>query len=360
MRHLPIAASTMLLCCIVLAADQQAPQFRANTDLVSVYATVLDADGRLVTDLSEDDFEVLDDGRRQPVSLFASGLQPITIVIMLDRSGSVTANYDLVRTAAERLVGNLLPEDRARIGSFSRHVQLDPVAFTSDQNELIRILRYNLQEGGPTPLWEAASAAMEALSREAGRRVILLFSDGKNSPQFSQLEVEFDDVRDRARREDVMVYAIGLATDCEAAPASSQPDVVFFQRRGRGGRIGGGRIGVRRPPRMPTIPGGVRLPPRGGALPPPIHAPARPGCRPSVPDPDLHQLAADGGGGYFVLDRTDDLGATFARVAEELHHQYLLAFQTPARDGRVHRLKVQVRRPGTSVRARTSYLAPAR
>ena len=363
MRLLPLAASTMLISGAVLAAAQQGPQFRANTDLVSVYATVLDAEGRLITDLSEDDFEVFDNGKRQPVSLFASGLQPITIVIMLDRSGSVTANYELVRAAAEQLVGNLLPEDRARIGSFSRRVQIDPITFTSDQNELIRILRYDLQEGGPTPLWEAASAAMQALSREEGRRVVLLFSDGKNSPTFSQLEVEFDDVRERARREDVMVYAIGLATDCEApAPAPSGLGALLFQRRGRGGRIGGGRIGGRRLPGVPTIPGGIRLPPRGGTLPAPptgtMGAPPR--CRPSVPDPDLHQLAADGGGGYFQLDRTDDLGATFARVADELHHQYLLAFPTPLRDGKVHRLKVQVHSPGMRVRARTSYLAPAR
>ncbi len=362
-----LTACTLLTAGALLAAAEQGPQFRANTDLVSVYATVVDADGRIVTDLTAGDFDVLDNGKRQPISIFADDLQPITIVIMLDRSGSVTANFDLVREAAEELVGNLLPDDRARIGSFSRYVQIDPITFTSDRRELVRILRNELQSGGPTPLWEATSAAMQALSREEGRRVLLLFSDGKNSPQFSQLEVEFDEVRERARREDVMVYAIGLATACDAAPAPAGLDSLFFQRRGgtrgRGGRIGGGPIGGRRIPGVPTLPGGIRIPPPGRTLPPipPTGGVMTiPACRPSAPDPDLHKLAADGGGGYFVLERTDDLGATFARVADELHHQYLLAFQAPARDGKVHRLKVQVRRPGLSVRARTNYLAPAR
>jgi hypothetical protein len=80
-------------------------------------------------------------------------------------------------------------------------------------------------------------------------------------------------------------------------------------------------------------------------------------CRPTEPDADLRHLAGDGGGGYFVLDRADDLGATFARVADELHRQYLLAFQTPERDGRVHELVVRVRHADMSVRARTSYVA---
>jgi len=351
----------------VLAAGQQQAQFRANTDLVPVYATALDDDGHLVTDLGAGDFEILDNGRLQPLSLFANTLQPITIVVMLDRSGSVTENFDLVRKATEQLVGNLLPDDRARIGSFSRQVEINPPTFTSDPDELVRILRYDLQAGGPTPLWEAAMSAMSALADEPGRRVVLLFSDGKNSPTFTQADIEFDDVRERARREDVMVYAIGLSSDCEIpAPRPTGLGELLFQRRGgsprgRGGRIGGGRMGPRLPG-LPIGPGGLRLPP--GTMPPPPDP--RSGssydglgpCRPSAPDPDLQALAYDGGGGYFVLDRAADLGATFSRVADELHQQYLLGFQAQAHDGKVHRLKVRANREGVTVRARTSYQAP--
>jgi hypothetical protein len=78
-----------------------------------------------------------------------------------------------------------------------------------------------------------------------------------------------------------------------------------------------------------------------------------------APAPELKALAAEGGGGYFQLEDEDDLGATFSRVADELHRQYLLAFAPSSRDGRLHRLRVRVRGSDLSVRARASYLAPA-
>ena len=80
-------------------------------------------------------------------------------------------------------------------------------------------------------------------------------------------------------------------------------------------------------------------------------------CADAGPDPELRQLAEEGGGGYFELKAGDDLRATFSRVADELHHQYLLAFSATHLDGTVHRLEVRVRPPGLSVRARRSYVA---
>ena len=81
------------------------------------------------------------------------------------------------------------------------------------------------------------------------------------------------------------------------------------------------------------------------------------GCQPTTPDPDLRTLAADGGGGYFELRPTDDLRKTFARVADELHHQYLLAFPAPVLDGTMHSIEVRVRQANYTVRARKGYLA---
>ncbi len=75
------------------------------------------------------------------------------------------------------------------------------------------------------------------------------------------------------------------------------------------------------------------------------------------PDPHLRTLADENGGGYFELHTASDLSATFARVAEELHHQYLLAFSPKVFDGQVHTLEVRVRRPGLTARARRSYVA---
>ena len=77
----------------------------------------------------------------------------------------------------------------------------------------------------------------------------------------------------------------------------------------------------------------------------------------SVLDPRLPQVAAETGGGYFELERTDDLAATFARVSEELHQQYTLGFEAPVLDGKTHKISVEVRGEGLTARARRSYLA---
>jgi hypothetical protein len=82
-----------------------------------------------------------------------------------------------------------------------------------------------------------------------------------------------------------------------------------------------------------------------------------PPCVESGPDQDLRELAAVGGGGYFELRSTADLRTTFARVADELHHQYLLAFSAARQDHALHRLEVRVRRPRMTVRARRNYVA---
>ena len=119
-----------------MLSAQQGPAFRSGSDTVSIYATVLDETGRLVPGLTIDDFEVYDNGKRQTVTVFANDPQPITIVIMLDRSRSMAENFDLVRKAAERFVSHIEPADRARIGSFSNRIEIDPVEFTSDQRPL--------------------------------------------------------------------------------------------------------------------------------------------------------------------------------------------------------------------------------
>ena len=77
----------------------------------------------------------------------------------------------------------------------------------------------------------------------------------------------------------------------------------------------------------------------------------------SRPDRGLKKLAEETGGGYFLLKKTDELGETFTRVAQELHSQYVLGFTPQTLDGKVHRLEVRLKKPGLSARARKSYLA---
>jgi Ca-activated chloride channel family protein len=188
------------------ASQDQQPAFRSTTQTVPIYATVLDASGRLVPDLSEDDFEVYDNLKPRPISIFKSDIQPITVVAMLDTSGSMTLNLDFLKIAAEQFVLRMLPDDRARIGSFSDIIRLSPT-FTGDRDELVRILHTDIRFGNPTFLWDAIDRSMDALTDEPGRRVVLIFTDGED--QTSRVTT-FDKVIARAQREDFMIYAIGL------------------------------------------------------------------------------------------------------------------------------------------------------
>lgn len=203
-----------VLCCLLLlllpgtAAELTGQQavFRSATTTVAVYATVTDAEGRLVPDLREEHFEVYDNGALQPLTLFKSDVQPITVVAMLDTSGSMTLNLDFLKIAAERFVLRLLPDDKARVGSFSDKIRV-MAQFTSDRDELIRYLHNDIQFGNPTFLWDAIDVSMSALAGQTGRRVVLVFTDGED--ERSQAN-DFDDVMERAQREGYMVYAIGL------------------------------------------------------------------------------------------------------------------------------------------------------
>lgn len=315
------------------AAAQQPPTFRVATDLVSIYATVTDRSGRLVTDLTRDEFEVRDNGRRQTLSVFSNDLQPFSAVVMIDRSGSMASHFELVRQAAATFVAHLLEGDRLRIGSFSQDIILSPATFTDDREQLLEILREDLQDAGGSPVWEAIDRSITALSSEPGRRVVLVFSDGDNTGSPDRPAVNVKDLIRRAEEHDVMVYAIGFSI-VETHRVTSP---VFPPR----------------PPRTRPRP----FPP-GGALPfgqwgSPVLT--RTTTRP--PHPGLEQLASASGGGYFAMSTSTGLEAIFARVAEELHRQYWLGFTPGTPDGRVHRLDVRVRRSGLTVRARRDYVA---
>lgn len=311
---LPLAAAVLSVPALLAAqaaAPVRPPQFRSTVRTVPVYVTVVGDDGRLVTDLTRDDFEVYDDGERQPITVFSNAAQPITVVMMIDRSGSVRASFRLIQDAAAAFVRRLRPADKARIGSFANRVQVDPRAFTGDRDELLQIIYTELQDSGATPLWNAIDVAMTALLHEEGRRVVLVFTDGRDSPLTSRrTNLSEDDVRERAVREDVMVYGIGL-TGTQRGP-------------------GGGGSGL----------------PFGGVE--------------QAPDEGLVRLAAVSGGGYFPIRSASNLGETFARVADELHRQYLLGFVPAKLDGRTHRIEVRLAREGLTARARQSYVAPER
>lgn len=196
---------------IGLVAHTPQPQegrFRASVDTVSIYATVNDANGRLVPDLTKDDFTVLDNGVAREITFFSSDVQPITVVLMLDMSYSMVSRYMRVRSSTLSFVDALRPEDRAQIGTFGEEIAISP-HLTGDKQVLRRVLRDELWPMGGTPIWNALDAAMTSLASESGRRVVLTLTDGQNVCNFRRC-LKPGDIERRAVREGFMLYAIGM------------------------------------------------------------------------------------------------------------------------------------------------------
>ncbi|MBI3492006.1 MAG: VWA domain-containing protein [Acidobacteria bacterium] len=281
-----------------LAAQQpqapQAPTFKSGTQIVSLFVTVADADKRLVPDLTKDDFEVFDNDKPQPIVYFDNGIHPITVIVMLDTSGSMTGTIGLLRQAAEQFIIRLLPDDKGRVGAFNDKIQFS-ARFTSDRDELVTDVK-ELDYGNGTRLWDAVGASLDELRGIEGRRVILVFTDGDDTESKT---MSLGKVIERARADEVMIYAIGLESN-------------YFN----------GQRMVR-----------------------------------SKPDSGLRKIADETGGGYFELTKTADLAPTFTRVAYELHSQYVIGFSPTQLDNRVHKLAVKMKKPGLTARARRSYVA---
>lgn len=310
-----LVSGVLAICVVILAAvdAQQTPVFRGVGDAVRVFVTVTDGDGRLVTTLPREAFEVRDEGKPQPLTLFDNTPQPIRLVVMLDVSGSMEGNLPLLRAAADQLFARLRPDDVVRVGAFGHDITISP-EFTRNVNELRSALPTMIAPDAPTPLWRALEKALQAFDKESDQRpVIIVLSDGKDSGMFdfSQSPISQAEIIDRARLDSVMIYAIGM--------------------RSRGSQ------------RMPPAagPGGLQ------AM-----------MMADMPDPGLARVAQETGGGYLEIRAGQDLAAAFAQVADELHSQYLLGFAPPKRDGKKHDIDVRLTQRGMTARSRKSYVAP--
>jgi VWFA-related protein len=314
--------------------QQQPPTFRGGVRMVAVPTSVFNQHGELVTDLQRDQFLIFDDGRRQELTHFESGQQPITALVLLDTSASMIPRLDLARQAAEQFIVRLWPGDRAQVGSFSDRIQLLG-DFTDDRDDLLQALRDEVHIGNPTRLIDAVNAGMSALSPLGGRRVLVVLTDGCDTYS----EMGWDALLGRLPAEEFMVYAVQMGGALPRLPANRQP-------MGRPNRSGG-CVGREHDFEMSVLPaetlsGFFRM-----------NNPTRI----LTPSQVLSRLTAETGGGHFVLTARDDVNTTFTRVMYELHHQYLLGFVPQVSDGKRHEITVRVNQPNLLVRARRGYLA---
>jgi Ca-activated chloride channel family protein len=300
-RLSPRQALAVAACALTLLAVPTGAQIRVSTQTVPLYVTVTDGAKRIVPGLLREDFEVYDNGKLQTLTNFNNEATPISVIVMLDTSGSMTLTLDLVKQAAEEFILRLLPADRAKVGAFNDKIEVKPTSglpFSNNRDQLIRALG-DLDFGYPTRLYDAVDFSINELEGAENRKVVLVFTDGEDTAS----RVGSGDVTERSRTQEVMVYSVGLENE--------------FMNGGRRVR--------------------------------------------TSPDRGLRRLSEETGGGFFVLSykQKDDLGATFTRVAQELHSQYVMGFSPETLDNKVHKLEVRLKQPGMTARARKSYLAAA-
>jgi Ca-activated chloride channel family protein len=277
--------------------------FRARTDLVALQVSVVDAQGRSISDLRIEDFAVFEEGMRQPVTLFATSTSPVDIMLLLDTSGSMGERLAAARDAALELVHTLRPGDRAALVLFSDLVRIAQ-SLTDDHASLEAAIRSASPAGG-TALHEAVYIALRDLARvqraakEIRRQALVVLSDGEDT---SSRNVSLQDLLDTARRGSVTVYTIMPASSTEIDP---------FERVARGA----------------------------------------PGA-----EFNMRNLARETGGRSFMPTRSEDLSSAYRQIAHELSQQYWLAYVAPASSGGFRRVSVQiVMQPELRVRTRSGY-----
>lgn len=204
-RVVPALVLGLALVAQRVPAFQAGQPFRTGVNTVPIYATVTDSRGTPVSDLSAQDFEVYDEGRRQPITVFNRDVQAMTLAILLDRSPSVFDVSERLHTAVNELVRRLLPADRASLGTFSHVVTLNP-SLTRDHDALLRRLGDEAPFPAGTALWDAIEAGRAAIAGEGGRRVVLIFTDAADNSSRSDI----DAVRTALEKEGVMTYAVGV------------------------------------------------------------------------------------------------------------------------------------------------------
>lgn len=294
MKTWRVGLSLLPWLLVPLVAEAQTPTFRSGVITVPMYVTAIDAQRRLIPDLVKEDFDILDNNVLQEITVFQNEPLPVSVAVMLDTSASMTLNIDLLKRATEQFLIRLLPADKARVGAFNDKLQFSG-DFSGNRDDLVGALN-DLDFGNATRLYDAINFSIEALKEVDGRKVVLVFTDGDDTAS----RTSFNQLVERAREDEVMIYAIGLESIMT---------------------VGGRQTRTRA-------------------------------------DRGLKKLADETGGGYFELRQTDELGPTFSRVAQELHSQYVLGFTPTVTDGKVHKLELRVKRPGVTGRARRTYQAP--
>jgi Ca-activated chloride channel homolog len=284
-------------------AGAQQP-FRAGVDLVSLNVTVADGTSKYVTDLTQDDFAVFEDGVKQDVTFFNRTNLPIALALLVDTSASMEPKLGTAQEAAIGFAKRLRQQDLAEVVDFdSRVVVLQ--TFTSSAQELEQAIR-KTSAGGSTSLYNAVYIALKDLKKvvaknvdDIRRQAIIVLSDGEDTSSL----LPFEEVLDLAKRSETAIYSIGLrSNDSPGASTKGFKEAEFV----------------------------------------------------------LRQFSQETGGRAFFPNQLSDLNNVYGQIADELSSQYTVGYtsRNAKRDGSWRRVVVRVTRPNLTARTKQGYFAP--
>jgi Ca-activated chloride channel homolog len=298
-----VALSLAILAAAPLVVAAQQPSFRSAIDVVSMSVTVTDPGNRYVTDLTEKDFEVFEDGVKQELTLFNRTNLPVALSLLIDTSSSMEDRMATAQEAAIGFVRKLRPTDVGEVIGFDSRAEVLQ-KFTSNTAELEQAIRKTVA-GGSTSLNNALYISLKGLKKipvrqeeEIRRQAIVLLSDGEDTSSL----VSFDDVLDLARRSETAIYAIGLMEDGSGTQSKGFREATYA----------------------------------------------------------LRQLTTDTGGRAFFPADVKALASVYGQIYDELSSQYTIGYtsKNPRRDGSWRRIVVRVARPNTQARTKQGYYAP--
>jgi len=298
-----VAVMVFIAAVVAESAAMSQITLKVGVDLVNVLFTVADRKGHFVPGLSREDFLIEEDGKKQDIRFFSRENElPLTLGLLVDTSPSVRPTFDQERAAAARFLDAVVrSKDLAMIIGFEKSVTL--IQDFTDSTRLLKHAVNDLELGptisGGTSLFDAVYlAAREKLNQEAGRKAIILISDGDDTTS----KVRADDAMIAVHGSDAVIYSIALGSDARGP----------FRRR-----------------------------------------------RPAGDHGTLKHLSEETGGTFFYIDNRRDFDGAFSRINEELRNQYSLAFvsSNPVKDGRYRKIRIIPRDPTYRIQARKGYYA---
>jgi len=288
--------------------EEQGYKIGVEVNMVTVPVTVRRTEGGFIKDLSQDSFQIYEDGVQQEIAFYAQESLPTRIAILLDASGSVVHEWGTIRYATKRFIEHLKPEDQFSLISFNEEVRLK-MDWGRNTDRVDAVLT-SIYCKGETKLWDAIwVACRDLLKGVAEKKAIIIMSDGLDSQSF----VSYDESLQAAVRSEAAVYVVSKT---EAVRQSFEANRRFYN----------------------NIPGEVF-----------VNA-----------DLALRKLAYETGGRVLYPNSFGQLDNIYAEVDEELRNQYTLGYVSTntVKDGSYRRISVRVKAADAAISARPGYYAP--